>query len=97
MRTRLTELIARVRMPAGAAFSTAANATKDRIYQVQQNAQAASAARRSRTTIEQSLTLLHAGGVGLAQAETYLLRKTHPPQLVRAVVAQRIGGGLTGG
>jgi hypothetical protein len=79
---RLNALLARVTMPAGAVLARA-----------RETARQAGEARRSRLLVEQSLALLHAGGVGLAQAETYLLRKGQPADVVRAVVAERVRGG----
>lgn len=86
---RLNALLARVTTPAGAALSQA----RERARQVNDKARRAGEARKTRALIAQSLKLLHAGGVGLAQAEAYLLRKGHPGEVVRAVVADRIRAG----
>jgi hypothetical protein len=86
---RLNALLARVTTPAGAALSQA----RERARQVNDKARRASEARKTRALIAQSLKLLHAGGVGLAQAEAYLLRKGYPGEVVRAVVADRIRAG----
>ncbi|MEA2663184.1 MAG: hypothetical protein QOI11_128 [Candidatus Eremiobacteraeota bacterium] len=86
---RLNDLLARVTTPAGAALAQA----RERARRANENARRASAARRARALVAQSLKLLHAGGVGLAQAEAYLLRKGYPAEVVRAVVAGRIRTG----
>lgn len=83
------DLLARVATPAGAALSQA----RDRVRRVNENTRRAAEARRARALVAQSLKLLHAGGVGLAQAEAYLLRKGYPAETVRAVVAERIRTG----
>ncbi len=79
---RLSGLLARVVTPAGAAVARA-----------RESARQASDTRKSRALVEDSFELLHAGGVGLAQAEAYLLRKGQPAEIVRAAVARRVGGG----
>jgi hypothetical protein len=86
---RLNDLLARVTKPAGAAFSDA----REHARRVNEKARRASEARKARTLVAQSLKLLHAGGVGLAQAEAYLLRKGYPAEVVRAVVSDRIRSG----
>lgn len=86
---RLNDLLARVTTPAGAALSQA----REQARRVNEKARQASEARKARALVAQSLKLLHAGGVGLAQAEAYLLRKGYPAEVVRAVVADRIRSG----
>jgi hypothetical protein len=86
---RLNDLLARVTTPAGAVLSEA----RARARRVNDKARRASEARKARALVAQSLKLLHAGGVGLAQAEAYLLRKGFPAEIVRAVVGERIRSG----
>jgi hypothetical protein len=86
---QLNDLLARVTTPAGAALAQA----RERARRANEKARRASEARKARALVAQSLKLLHAGGVGLAQAETYLLRKGYPAEVVRAVVADRIRTG----
>ncbi len=86
---RLNDLLARVTKPAGAALSQA----REQARRVNEKARRASEARKARALVAQSLKLLHAGGVGLAQAEAYLLRKGYPAEVVRAVVSDRIHSG----
>jgi hypothetical protein len=86
---QLSDLLARVTTPAGAALAQA----RERARRVNEKARRASEARKARVLVAQSLKLLHAGGVGLAQAEAYLLRKGYPAEVVRAIVADRIRTG----
>ncbi len=86
---RLDDLLARITTPAGAVLARA----REQARQVNEKARRASEARRARALVGQSLKLLHAGGVGLAQAEAYLLRKGFPAEVVRAVVGERIRSG----
>ncbi len=86
---RLNDLLARAAGPAGAALAQA----RERARTVGDELRRAGEARKARALVAQSLKLLHAGGVGLAQAEAYLLRKGYPAEIVRAVVAERIRGG----
>lgn len=79
--------------PRPARLRAALAQARERVRLVNEQTRRATEQRRARALVGQSLRLLHAGGVGLAQAEAYLLRKGYPAPVVRAVVAERIGAG----